>query len=365
MSTTRMFDEPNNCAMMPVSSRQPRRPRQMERCENHPRIAVRTPAAEIRSGERRPVGVRHPLGRTRAWSVRMDDMFDGFVLTRVDFGNGVQLRVRHAGSGPAVVLLHGHPRTHTTWYRVAPMLVAAGYTVVCPDLRGYGQSSKPPTTDDHSPYSKRAMAADILALMRHLGHAKFAAVGHDRGSYVAFRLALDHPDSVDRLAVLDSVPIVEALERADAHFAAAWYHWFFFAQPDKLERAILADPDLWYCGNADAMGAENYADYRLAIHNRATVSAMLEDYRCGLGVDRAADAADRAAGIRIQCPTLVLWSSRDDMEELYGDVLGVWRPWAADLRGGAVASGHHMAEDAPEELTSWLVSFCAGALPPH
>ena len=144
-------------------------------------------------------------------------MFDGFELERIDVGEAV-LRVRYGGSGPPVLLLHGHPRTHVTWHRVAPLL-AGRHTVVCPDLRGYGQSSKPPTTPDHEPYSKRAMARDCVALMRALGHERFAVAGHDRGSYVAFRTAMDHPDRVSALAVLDSIPIGEALARADARFA--------------------------------------------------------------------------------------------------------------------------------------------------
>ena len=286
-------------------------------------------------------------------------MFDGFDVIRVEVGSDVQLRVRHGGSGAPVVLLHGHPRTHTTWHRVAPLLVAAGNTVVCPDLRGYGQSSKPPSTADHAGYSKRAMAGDIRNLMRRLGHDRFAVVGHDRGSYVALRLALDTPEVVSHLVILDSVPIGEALSRADARFATAWWHWFFFGQQDKPERAILADPEAWYGGNPEGMGAENHADYRRAIHDPATVHAMLEDYRAGLGVDRAADEADRAAGRRVSCPTLVLWSSRDDLEYLYGDVLAVWEPWTTELHGGRIDSGHHMAEEAPVELTRRLAEFLA------
>lgn len=284
-------------------------------------------------------------------------MFEGFSLDRVALVEDVSVRFRVGGSGPPVVLLHGHPRTHTTWHRVAPLLVAAGHTVVLPDLRGYGGSTGPSTTADHAPYSKRAMAGDVLALMRLLGHERFAVVGHDRGSYVAMRLALDAPDAVTALAVLESVPIGEALARADARFAQLWWHWFFFAQLDRPERAILADPDAWYGGDPAAMGAENHADFRRAVHDPAVVRAMLEDYRAGLGVDRAADDADRAAGRRIACPTLVLWSTRDDMEQLYGDVLAVWRPWTTDLRGGPVESGHHVAEEAPQELAAELLAF--------
>jgi haloacetate dehalogenase len=284
-------------------------------------------------------------------------MFDGFDELMVPVAADVALRARRGGSGPPVVLLHGHPRTHTTWFRVAPLLVRAGYTVVCPDLRGYGQSSKPPSTADHAQYSKRAMAGDIRTLMRALGHERFAVVGHDRGSYVAFRLAMDAPEAVTHLAVLDSVPIAEALKRADARFATAWWHWFFFAQQDKPERAILADPEAWYGGDPLVMGVENHADFLEAIHDPATVHAMLEDYRAGLGVDRMADEADRAAGRRVSAPTLVLWSSRDDLEYLYGDVLAVWAPWTVDLQGGVIDSGHHVAEEAPEELSARLTAF--------
>jgi haloacetate dehalogenase len=287
-------------------------------------------------------------------------VFDGFELQRVDVGEAV-LRVRHGGSGPAVLLLHGHPRTHTTWHRVAPLL-ADTHTVVCPDSRGYGESSKPRTTDDHEPYSKRAMARDCVALMRSLGHERFAVVGHDRGAYVALRCALDHPASVTALAVLDAVPIGEAVARADAKFASAWWHWFFFGQTEKpAERVISADPEAWYRPNRELMGDENYADYLRAIHDPKVIHAMMEDYRAGLGIDRAHDDADRAAGRRVQCPSLVLWATRDDMEELYGDPLDVWGAWAHDLRGGPIESGHHIAEEAPEALVAELLPFLGAA----
>ena len=285
-------------------------------------------------------------------------MFDGFALDFVDVGEAT-LRVRHGGSGSPVLLLHGHRRTHATLYGVAPLL-APRYTVVCPDLRGYGESSKPPTTPDHQPYSKRAMARDCIALMRELGHERFAVAGHDRGAYVALRTALDHPESVERLVVMDAVPIAEALARCDARFAASWWHWFFFGQTEKpAERVISADPDAWYPAGPEQMGDEAYLDYRRAIHDPHTVHAMMEDYRAGLGIDRAHDDEDRRAGRRVACPTLVLWATEDDMEDLYGDVLEVWRPWADDLHGGTIESGHHMAEEAPEALAAQLVAFFA------
>jgi haloacetate dehalogenase len=259
-----------------------------------------------------------------------------------------------------VVLLHGHPRTHATWHRVAPLL-SDRHTVICPDLRGYGGSSKPPSDRAHTTYAKRAMAADVVGLLDALDHDRAAVVGHDRGAYVAMRTALDHPARVSRLGVLDGVPIGEALARCDARFAARWWHWFFLGQLDRpAERVINADPDAWYGGSPAAMGEEAYADYRRAIHDPATVHAMCEDYRAGLGPDRAADDADRAAGRRIVCPVLFVWSERDDMVDLYGDPAAIWRDWADDVRATSVDSGHHMAEDAPERLAGVLADFLAG-----
>ena len=267
-------------------------------------------------------------------------MFEGFTLEFIDVGEAV-LRVRHRGSGPPVLLLHGHPRTHAAWHMVAPLL-AKTHTVVCPDLRGFGQSSKPADTPDHAGSSKRAKAADCVTLMRKLRFERFAIVGHDRGSYTAFRTAMDHPTAISHLVVLDGVPIIEALERCDVRFASAWWHWFFFAQTEKPERAILADLGLWYPGTPDQMGEEAYADFLAATRDPETIHGMLEDYRAGLGIDRQHDEADRRAGRKVQCPTLALWSLRDDLERLYGDVLGVWRPWTTRLegrRGGAAGIG--------------------------
>ena len=284
-------------------------------------------------------------------------MFEGFHLEVIDLPDAT-LRVRHGGSGSPVLLLHGHPRTHTTWHRVAPIL-AQKHTVVCPDLRGFGLSSKPANAPHHEGSSKRAKANDGVALMRHLGYERFAVVGHDRGAYTAFRMALDHPKQVGRLVILDAVPILEALERCDAKFATLWWHWFFFAQPEKPERAILADPARWYGADAAKtfMEQEAFNDFYAAIHDPATVHTMLEDYRAGLVIDRAHDEADRAARRQITCPTLVGWSLKDDLEELYGDVLAVWKPWARNLQGFSINCGHHMAEEAPDELAGHLAAF--------
>jgi haloacetate dehalogenase len=288
-------------------------------------------------------------------------MRDGFVRDDIDLGE-VSLRVRHGGSGPPVVLLHGHPRTHATWWRVAPLL-ARDHTVVCPDLRGYGASTVPPDEPGHAQASKRAMAADIVTLMRRLGHERFAVVGHDRGAYVAFRCALDHPERVTALAALDAVPIVEALERADAHFAAAWWHWWFLGQTTKpAERVICADPDAWYhTPGPEVLDPDAHRELWAALRDPAVVHGMCEDYRAGLTVDRQHDEADREAGRVVRCPTLVLWASEDDLEELYGDPLAPWRAWAPGLRGGPIRSGHHMAEEVPADLAAALGGFLAAA----
>ncbi|MFC5828681.1 alpha/beta fold hydrolase [Nonomuraea insulae] len=283
-------------------------------------------------------------------------MFDDFETSVIDVGE-TELFVRHGGSGSPLLLLHGHPRTHATWHRVAPQL-APHHTVFCPDLRGYGRSGKPATTSDHAPYSKRAMAGDMVTLMRTLGHDRFAVAGHDRGAYVAHRLAADRPGAVTRLIVMDGIPIGEALARADARFATSWWHWFFLGQTAKpAERVINADPDAWYTATAEQMGQEAYEDYHRAIHDPDTVHTMCEDYRAGLTVDRAADDADRAAGRRLTCPTLFLWSAQDDMEDLYGDPLAIWRTWSDDVTGHRIDSGHHMAEEAPDEVAAALLAF--------
>jgi len=229
--------------------------------------------------------------------------------------------------------------------------------VVCPDLRGYGRSRGPVPTSDHAAYSKRAVAADVLAVMHALGHRQFALAGHDRGSYVAFRLALDHPEAVSRLALLDCIPISEHLSRITPEFAAKWWHWFFFAQPEMPERVINADPDGWYHGDPAVMGQENYDEWREATRNPDVVRAMLEDYRAGLTIDRQHEEEDRASGNRLRQPLLVLWSTKDDLEDLYGDPRAIWRNWAGDVSGHGIDSGHHMAEEAPEELAASLGDF--------
>jgi haloacetate dehalogenase len=286
-------------------------------------------------------------------------MFEGFQLEHVDVGE-VTLRVRFGGSGSPVVLLHGHPRTHTTWHEVAARL-AGSHFVVTPDLRGYGGSTLPRDEPDHSQSSKRAMARDVVRLMAHLGHDRFAVVGHDRGSLAAFRTAMDHPAAVSRLVVMDGLPVVEHLERTDAVFARAWWHWWFLGQTDKpAERVICADPDAWYRTPEPAeMGAGNHADVWAALRNPSVVHGMCEDYRAGLGIDRQHDEADRAAGRRVQCPVMLLESADDDLD-IHGDPAAIWVPWlTSPLRHRVIASGHHQAEEAPAAVAEALLDFLA------
>jgi haloacetate dehalogenase len=280
--------------------------------------------------------------------------FDGFSLERV-----AGLRVRHGGDGPVVLLLHGHPRTHTTWWRVAPLLVDAGFRVVCPDLPGYGESART------SGQSKREIAAALAEMMRALGHASYSVVGHDRGSPCAHRLAVDH--GAEKLALMDGIPIVEHLERCDERFASEWWHWFFFAQTAKpAEDWIVRDPLSWYRADPDRLGEDNYADWRRAVTNPDVVRAMVHEYRAGFEVDRFDEAADRDTGRVVRCPTLIAWSLQDDLEDLYGDPVAVWRPWVdAPLSGVAIDSGHHMAEEAPAELAAALASFLGSSADEH
>jgi haloacetate dehalogenase len=282
-------------------------------------------------------------------------VFEGFELSRVDTGEAV-IRTRHGGHGPPVLLLHGHPQTHAMWSQVAPLL-ARDFTVVAADLRGYGESSKPSTASDHQPYSKHAMARDQVEVMRQLGFARFSVAGHDRGGRCAYRMALDHPDRVEKLAVLDIVPTAEMWRRADMEFGLVNWHWYFLAQPEPFpEEVIGANPDAYYFrGDRTRFDPEALDDYLRAVRNPRTIHAMCEDYRAGATVDFYRDLADRGKR-RIQCPVLALWSSRDELERWF-DVLAVWREWADDVRGRPIDCGHFLAEEAPEETYEELAAF--------
>jgi haloacetate dehalogenase len=286
--------------------------------------------------------------------------FEGFELSRIDVGE-VSLRVRHGGSGPPLLLLHGYPETHLMWGPVAGAL-AADFTVVAPDLRGYGESSKPATVPDHASYGKRAMAGDAVGLMRHLGFDSFDVVGHDRGARAGYRLALDRPSAVRRLTVLDVVPTGEVWARADDRMALGYWHWVFLALPEPVpERLIGHDPEFFFFdaefgGALRGFAPEAVADYARAVRDPAVVHAICEDYRAGATCDRRLDDEDRAAGRRIGCPTQVLWGGRGALAAWY-DTLAVWRDWAGDVTGRALDCGHFPVEERPAEVLAALRSF--------
>jgi haloacetate dehalogenase len=286
-------------------------------------------------------------------------LFEGFALERIDTGEAT-IRVRHGGSGPPLLLLHGHPQTHVMWHLVAPRL-ARDFTVVAMDLRGYGESSKPPTTPDHEPYSKRAMARDAIAVMERLGFARFDVAGHDRGGRVAYRLALDHPERVRKLATLDIIPTGEHFRRADMQFGLGYWHWFFLAQPYPFpEKMIGADPDAFFSGRpnrGNVHAAEALEDYLRCYRNPETIHAACEDYRAAATYDFALDEADRGKK-KITAPVLALWAGRGQVATWY-DVLAVWRDWADDVRGFPIESGHFIAEEAPDATYEALHAFFA------
>jgi haloacetate dehalogenase len=288
-------------------------------------------------------------------------MFDDFALHTVAAADQ-QFRVRVGGTGAPVLLLHGHPQTHVMWHRVAPAL-AERFALVIPDLPGYGRSTGRPSTLDSSAHSKRTMARDLVALMREFGHERFAVVGHDRGGRVAYRMALDHPDRVAALVVLDIVPTADMwryAQRDGKEFGATNWHWFFLARPvDLPEQVILAAPERFYfTGDTGHFAPDALADYFACVADAATVHALCEDYRAGAGIDHELDEADRAAGRRITCPVLALWSAREELPRWF-DVLEVWRTWADDVRGHGIDSGHYLAEEAPDAVASALAAFLA------
>jgi len=289
--------------------------------------------------------------------------FEGFTLEHRQ-ARDVTFRLRRGGKGPPLLLLHGNPQTHAMWHRVAPVL-AQRFEVICPDLVGYGLTTKPPVSADHAAYSKRSVAADLIALMRGLGHERFSVVGHDRGARVAHRMALDSPDAVQKLCLLDIVPTLHHFESGGMDFAMGYYHWFFLAQPHpKPERMILRDVEDWFDMHTSRepkgkgfFHPEARADYLAALREAGTVQGICEDYRAAANIDLIHDRASRAAGEKLRCPLLALWGAKGKIATWY-DALAIWRDYAAGpVEGGAVASGHYLAEEAPEEVLGRLATF--------
>jgi haloacetate dehalogenase len=293
-------------------------------------------------------------------------LFPGFTERTIEVGDGCRIAAVVGGSGPPLLLLHGHPQTHAIWHKVASVL-AERRTVVAADLRGYGDSSKPPGTADHGNYSKRAMGDDQVALMRGLGHPRFDVLAHDRGARVAHRMAVDHPDAVGRCVFLDIAPTLAMYEQTGEAFARAYWHWFFLIQPSPMpERLIEADPAAYL---RDTMGRRSaglapfdpmaLAEYLRGLSQPGAAHALCEDYRASAGIDLALDRADRDAGRSMQQPLLVLWGADGVIGRCFAP-LDEWRRVARDVRGEPLRCGHYIAEEAPDALLARALPFLDG-----
>jgi haloacetate dehalogenase len=287
-------------------------------------------------------------------------MFPEFDDRRIDVGDA-EIHLRTAGDGPPVLLLHGFPQTHVAWHEIAPRL-AEEYTVVAPDLRGYGDSTGPadPTAAD---YTHRRMATDMVAVMERLGFEEYDVVGHDRGARIGYRYALDHPERVRSLAVLDIVPTLETAERMDYESAHGRYHWLFLAQPHPIPETLINNDPAFYlehlleswAADRDALDPDAVAEYRRCYREESVVRASCEDYRAGLTLDLEHDRTSRRAGETIECPLLVLWGGVRDRDSI--DILDVWEPWASSMKGKSLPCGHFLMEEAPEATLRELRSF--------
>ena len=291
--------------------------------------------------------------------------FPGFEQRRVKVDD-IAFNVRIGGSGSPLLLLHGLPQTHVAFHKIAPEL-ARHFTVICPDLKGYGDSDAPAPTPDSGNYSKRVMGEEMLALMKEFGHQRFALVGHDRGGRVAYRLALDHPRAVTRLGILDIVPTSEYWDTADRAFAVNTFHWGVLARDGGLpERLIGHEPDFFldylmrlWAGDHGALDPEALAEYRRCFCKPENIAAVCADYRAGYTIDDEQDRADRATGRKIGCPVLVI-SGEQYLHTGESNALDIWRRWATDVRGLGLMCGHFVAEEKPAEALAALVPFLRG-----
>ena len=295
----------------------------------------------------------------------MTALFPNFRTLQVEIDPTVTINAIVGGAGPPLLLLHGHPQTLAIWHRVAPRL-AQHFTVVACDLRGYGDSSRPQGDPDHANYSKRAMAADMVAVMRSLNFETFSVLAHDRGARVAHRLALDHPQAVERMALLDIAPTLAMYEQTSDAFARAYWHWFFLIQPAPLpERLIEADPAAYV---RDVMGKRSaglapfdpraLAEYQRCLALPGAAHGICEDYRAAATIDLEHDRFDRDAGNRLALPLMVLWGEQGVVGRCF-DPLAEWQRVAADVQGGALPCGHYIAEEAPDTLLERVLPFLA------
>jgi haloacetate dehalogenase len=290
--------------------------------------------------------------------------FPGFEQRRVAVGP-ISLNLRIGGSGAPLLLLHGYPQTHLAWHAVAPEL-ARHFTVICPDLKGYGDSDAPAPDADSIAYSKRVMGEEMLALMVALGHRRLAVAGHDRGARIAYRMALDHPEAVSKLCVVDILPTSEYWDLADRKFAVNTFHWGFLARDGGLpERLIGKDPDFFHdylmrlwSGDYAALSPEALKEYRRCFAKPENIAASCADYRAGYTLDDTQDRADRAAGRKIKCPILVL-SGDQYLSTGENQAVDIWKRWAEDVRGDVIQSGHFVMEETPQEALAALAPFLA------
>lgn len=289
-------------------------------------------------------------------------MFPNFEEQRIDVGDA-EIYLERGGDGPPLLLLHGFPQTHVAWHEIAPRL-AEEYTVILPDIRGYGASTGPPDPEA-ADYTHRAMAADMATVMGSLGFDEYRIVGHDRGARIGYRFALDFPRRVRKLAVLDIVPTLETAESMDYESARGRYHWLFLAQPHPIPETLINNEPTFYVDHlienwsacAADLDPDAVAEYHRGFRRERVVRACCEDYRAGLSLDLEHDRASRNAGERIECPLLVSWGAVRDRDSI--DVLEVWERWSTDLRGGPLPCGHFVMEEAPDETLSRLAPFLA------
>ena len=291
------------------------------------------------------------------------NFFSDFELSTIETKRGI-IRYRKAGIGPALLMLHGNPQTHLMWHKVAPQLVTQ-YTVICPDIPGYGKSFKPTISDNHEAYSKINMALDIINFMELLGFDKFQIVAHDRGARIAHRIALDFPEKIIKIMLLDIIPTIEHFERTNMEFAMGYYHWFWLAQRSPVPESVINKaPEEWFFAHTSREEKDKFFfhpialnDYLDCVKNPETIKAICEDYRAAATIDLIDDKKSRDNNIKIKAPTLVLWGNKGKLEQWY-EPLSIWQNYcSSDLRGNAINSGHYLAEENPDEIINNIKLF--------
>ena len=293
----------------------------------------------------------------------MINFFSEFELSTIKTKRGI-IRYRKAGKGPALLMLHGNPQTHAMWHKIAPKLVN-DYTVICPDIPGYGKSFKPKITESHEPYSKVNMASDLINFMELLGFDKFYILAHDRGARIAHRLALNYSKNVIKMILLDIIPTIEHFERTNMEFAMGYYHWFWLAQRSPVPESVINKaPEEWFFAHTsrekkdkDFFHPKALSDYLECIKNPETISAICEDYRAAATIDMIDDKKSRDDNIKINVPLLILWGNKGKLEQWY-QTLSIWKKYCSkEVKGNAINSGHYLAEENPDEVIESIKNF--------